>query len=353
MVSVEFPVPAEIERLLDRRLVADSARMEGRCRVTGPLLRSEESVIYRATCPGLPYPLLIKHPSENGSPARHQYELLRIAAARFEGRSGLSVPRAYPHLLDDGFVITEWIEAPTLGQILNSLNVPLARVVSALDLAGRWLRVFHGDHDAELVCLDPDRMLGEVRTAMARPVRRGISRRFARSLDLLERNKPMLARIPVPIGSRHGDFKPDNVMIQGDCAVGIDLTGNSKDPVILDIAYFLHHLDMQLIHSVAGWRLWPLRRALRSAFLRGYGRDWSAAQECLLAWVELQATLRIAHNRIGRARNATRKGLLGICCAISAHLCTREFRRMSAHQAKSRLPQQPVSQLHDLTNSCS
>lgn len=330
VATAEFPPPHEIARLLDERLYATCLQVGGRCEVEGPLSVSEESVTYRATCPAPLRSVLLKHPRGQGMPAHLQYEGLLLAHRRLVGQSGLLVPRVYPYLLDDGFVIVEWIDAPTVGELLRDPRTSPTRAASVLEVAGKWLKAFHADRDTQHGRLNLQEMLDDIRTGVTHGAGwSGVPRWFHSHLALLEAFKPMLESVSLPFGPKHGDFKPDNVMVNRDGVIGIDISSVRNGPIVHDLAHFLLHLDLQLMEP-RGWRLLPLRRRLRSAFLRGYGLDGQSARTSLLSWVVLQRTLSHFSERLPLSNGRAQMTLLRLGYSTCAHLNARDLRSTSS-----------------------
>lgn len=332
MTVADFPSACEIGRLLNSRLGAGRVRSEESCRVDGPLALSEQSVIYRARCPGLSGPLLIKRPHGSGASARSQYELLGIARQRLRGQAGLRVPEAYSYLLDEGFLITEWFDAPTVAQLLRNRKILPGSVVSALELAGRWLRAFHGDGAFSPAYLETDRLIEQIRTAPGQvSAWQRAPRRFDEYIGLLERAKPALGRTAVGARLLHGDFKPSNVIVDANSVIVIDIAGGFTGPMVDDIAHFLIHLELILLEPSA-WRLLPWRRKLVAAFLRGYDPTGSTVDPIVLSWARLQRTLRHYRDRSKLAKSSLRAVFLKLCYARCAALNAKDLRSLLARQ---------------------
>jgi hypothetical protein len=237
----------------------------------------------------------------------------------------MAVPRVYPYLLDKGLIITEWIDAPTVGDLLGTPGASPSRAISAVRSAGRWLGAFHGDREIGDGKLDVPEMLDEIRTAMANAAERfRVPRRFARYLTLLEAYSAEFGKIRVPFGPKHGDFKPGNVMFREDQVIGIDLSSIRQGPILHDIVNFLLHLDLHLLHPIS-WRLLPLRHRLRSAFLQGYALGTLPAGMSLLAWAELQQTLRHFYERAVPSTSMAHRAIFRLNYGVCARLYARDL----------------------------
>ena len=325
MATLASPPAVELERLLSERIAAALSSPPAPCKVEGPFARSVQTAIYRAVCPNLPHPVFIKR--SRGNP-RLEFEALRSARERLSSHSDAVVPLAYPYLLDDGFVIMEWLEAPTVGQLLRHPTAGPSSLVSALELAGKWLRAFHGEGEGKLGFLRIEQMLRNLHTARVPQLSRD-PRPFPSYIKLLEETGLALERLPMPICLSHGDFKPDNVIIDRNRVIGFDFNRIFKAPIMHDITHFLLHLDLDLLHP-AGWRLLPWRGHLRAAFLRGYRSDISASQRVVMSWLLLQGMLRQYYEQIGELaalRRWASIAYLRVCYSRCARLYVRDLRR--------------------------
>jgi phosphotransferase family enzyme len=333
MTMARFPSAGEIACLLNSRVFAGRTRNGESCTVDGPVALSEQSVIYRARCPGLSGPLLIKHPHGFGASARSQYESLNLARRRLRGQARLRVPNAYCYLLDEGFLITDWFDAPTVTHLLRLPGASPSSVVAALEAAGRWLRAFHsGEAQLTRSFLNSDRLIDEIRPGTGRVIGwQGVPRRFDAFINLLEQAKQALAEMTVDVSLLHGDFKPSNVIVAADNVVVIDIIGEFEGPVVDDIAHFLLHLDLRLLEPF-GWHLLPWRRKLTAAFLRGYDPDGSAVDPIVLSWARLQRALRHYRDRSKLAKSSLGALFLKLCYTRCASLNAADLRSLLAHK---------------------
>jgi tRNA A-37 threonylcarbamoyl transferase component Bud32 len=285
------------------------------------LARGEKSAIYRATCPGISHPLLIKQTNGDGASVLSQYDALRSANKRLCTQLKLRVPRAYPYLLDDGFLVTDWVDAPTVKQLLEGACSRPNFALFSLELAGKWLSAFHGDGEFAPAYVDTERLVRSAQQALARAGGwRVAPRRFESDFALLQLTAPTLKHIAINTTVLHGDFKPANIIINKDCAFGIDIAGEFKGPVVDDLAHFLLHLDLSLL-TPWGWRWLPWRGRLSSAFLRGYDPAASTLQPIILAWTRLQRVLRHYSDQTvagGRTRATVLKWSYATCAKYAA-----------------------------------
>jgi aminoglycoside phosphotransferase (APT) family kinase protein len=293
----------------------------GRWTVKGPLSSSTASAIYKATCPGAPS-LFLKLPPPRAVSASVQYEVLIKAHERLVGTPRLRVPTPYPFLLDQGFLVTEWIEGPAISQLLHSVTAWPRSVIRAVEQAGTWLRAFHYQQNQTHTFIKADQFTKDARAAVgAFDDWRSAPAAFRAHLALLERTRPMVERIPVRAGLLHGDFKPANMIISRGDAVAVDLSATYTGGLVSDLVQFLIHIDLG-VSEPRGFPLLPWGRALEAAFLRGYDPEGVTVPHPVLAWWRLQRALRLyqaaMENENNRIRGALRKACYARCAGYSA-----------------------------------
>jgi aminoglycoside phosphotransferase (APT) family kinase protein len=315
------PAPALIEEWLNSSPLA--ARLCGRDRWTikGPLSSSAASDTYQATCPGTPS-LFLKFPAPGAEPAVAQYEVLIKARERLVDDTRLRVPTPYAFLLDQGFLVTDWIEGPSISYLLHNLSTRPQSLARCFEQAGNWLRAFHKQPGETHILIDTGKLINDTRSAIGRlDGWRAAPAVFTDHLALLEQTGPAVERIPVPVGPLHGDFKPANVIISDGGAVAVDISANFSGDVVNDLVQFLFHLDLELFEP-RGFRLLPWGRSLEAAFLKGYDPDAVIVPRLVVAWCRLQRAL--GHHRIGmenensRSRGMLRKACYARCAARNA-----------------------------------
>lgn len=323
--SAEFVPLTVIQELLACHLPGTKdAQCEG-CTVEGPVSLHQYSVIYRARCSCIPHPLLIKQPRNGVASARQQYDALLLAFRRMKQFSGLRVPTPYPWLLDHGLIVMEWIEAPTIRQLLHNRKSRSSNVISVLEAAGKWLASYNGNTNQQTTTLAVDELLGNI----TRKMRKHHPRRdaFVCHVEKLTSMADIVRDDLIDLSFAHGDFKPDNLLVGHDEIVGIDINGGEPRPAVLDLAHFLLHLDMHLLDP-AGWWLLPRRSSLRSAFLRGYRGHARGVDERSLAWAELHRVLDHYYDRVVDRKGLVETVLLKQAYRICADLRARNLKRV-------------------------
>jgi Ser/Thr protein kinase RdoA (MazF antagonist) len=101
----------------------------------------------------------------------------------------------------------------------------------------------------------------------------------------------------------HGDFTPDNILVNGDTIVGLDIGWGSNANPVMDLAPFLNHLGLVTTRGF-GFATGKDTSHIEEAFLRGYRQTTSARQMLLLDWYRLYFLLcyRLSSLQSGMAR---------------------------------------------------
>jgi hypothetical protein len=298
------------------------------CIVRGPVYRRENSRVFYAECDALPSALAVKwcvQPSTvlpDGDAAARQFEALRRAAVAMRQNTSYSVPHPYRFDRERALLAVEWIPGETMTASIGSWKCDATGARLLLARAGQWLRLFHLAHPLPDGRLDVEEKLRNLSAydgcALAR------ESVFARGLAGLRHSAPAAAAIDVERSWVHGDFKTDNLIVNGERIVGIDVQIRHENTVVYDIAPFMNHLELLFYHP-AVWRLAPARARLVAAFVDGYSESKSDRLMLPLTWVRLYMILSAWNSSQSRGASRLRAAVLGrsfrtITARLSAQL---------------------------------
>ena len=206
-------------------------------------------------------------------------ELWRLSGDRMRR----TLPRPLALLPEIGAAVFERVPGLPLSNFLrihgNRLTGRLRR--SAIQRigweAGRWLRELHAKSDPHLVLYDAQPHLAKLAYWLCRALQGGLDRTVAievwsSATIAANRNRS----VPIPYSQVHGDFIPQNIIVQHD-RIGVIDFGSYRGPeaVYEDLGLFLANC-----HLIAtNWVYSPVMADdLQAAFLDGYGdglnRDW-------------------------------------------------------------------------------
>lgn len=194
-----------------------------------------------------------------------------------------------------GVVVMEWVEGPTLSESIITGSLPAA--TDLVHKAGLWLATLHRSQLAAPRPLDTKAMLDDLRESADLSSHR-ISSYVTRLVGRLAATAPDIGEQAVPTSLLHGDFKPDNLIVDHDRLVGIDVELCFVNAALNDVAQFQNHLYL-LLHDPR--RIGHARRsaALLEAFEAGYSADGGMTLPAApLAWARLCNALRLLMGQV-------------------------------------------------------
>jgi hypothetical protein len=204
--------------------------------------------------------------------AEAQFRALTSVWPHFAAHPTWKIPRALDYFDEPAALLLE----PASGRPLEAglpwvawWGTSLLNVETDLRRAGQWLRFYHelgGPQEAKT--LDTEGRWKSFEQARSQLTDAGFSRRScARLADRLRPLAEEAALLPLRVSHVHGDFKLDNVLVDGPRVTVLDIWGARWNAVEHDIASFLNSLLLQRLTRPAP--VSALRR-LAAAFLRGY-----------------------------------------------------------------------------------
>lgn len=307
---------------LQQRLLEEFGATQGGpnpdCAVTGPVRSGANAQLFRAEHSSFSFPLALKRFREFESRddtieiARRQFQAMRSVLDSM-GDEQFSIPRMIAFWEDEVLLVMEWIPGRSLSEMLFDRHEPVTDIMEYCATAGQWLRRFHAGRTLPPAPLNVEGLLNQLsRTAdEGNPwvTRDSVLRRGRR---LLEEAAPDVSGILLPQSWVHGDFKPENLIIAGKRAVGIDLGGYKNNAVVFDITHFLTDLQLSFFHPKM-LRLRPSAGQMVSTFLRAYGGTEDSLAELPLLWLRLHEVIRFWISGARHARFSPRSFYRGYC----------------------------------------
>jgi aminoglycoside phosphotransferase (APT) family kinase protein len=244
----------------------------------------------RASCPRCNHKFFLKQlyfqepePSEEG----REYQTLQQVYDHFPTNSNFKVARPLDYIASSHTIIMDYEKGiGFLSAISKADEIETCKLVAQ---AGNWLRKLHDCRKVHST---------EVHT-VASP-----SQRLTRSCEYWEeQHKPsdgttrvaikLLAEVEPKLDEMmdqrvwiHGDFTPDNILVNGETLIGLDVGWRSRANPVMDLAPFLNHLSLSLT-TVYGFKLDRNIAELERAFINGYANNPSTEQLILLHWYRL------------------------------------------------------------------
>lgn len=254
--------------------------------------------------------IAVKHVLVNGVPAmrsiKGEFEILTALQRTLDASISETIPRPLLLLENEGTIVFTFVPGVPLDKLIrmhaNSLAATLnpfglRRLGQAVFRVGAWLKSFHTETGIRVQKFDAGQFSGDFESAMAKcePLRDSKLR-----LEPLQNNALRLsesaAGTDVPFAAVHGDFLPQNILLEHGRPGVIDFASSySCGPVYTDLGHFVGYL------SILGRRPLYARKAIERtirAFVEGYGRD---INHTVLRLYVARAILRIA-NDSNRAR---------------------------------------------------
>lgn len=249
--------------------------------VEGPIIKSRECNIYKATSPSSHISIAAKHYHSTVSINAFELQLkalLRYHPVLTDQSPVLKVPRVFFANSYHRFLGMEWIDGQTLHHCLWNSPHKKNLLTSYLNRAGQWLRKFHDLSEPETV----DFVILELMTSLNKMINKVGSQKIFSSLFFSE-NYNFLKKIDKTVSEintttkaiQHGDFTPLNIMLNEKNMYALDLWANERKPIEHDVCRMIVYLTVAYPLYMFGnvfnkqgkfsHRLMPL--------IDGYGRD--------------------------------------------------------------------------------
>lgn len=236
----------------------------------------------------------IDEPQKNAT--RNWAELTRAFAYMCDGDLRVNAP--LDHAPELGLVVVEHVQGMPLMQRL--WRAPHAARAEYLAPAARWLRKYTAPTEERI----PARLegwLSRARKAAASQPYEHLRPVEAALLAEMERIAPALAGTPWRVAICHGDFHPNNLLVEGTRLTGIDTGGSAKLPVYKDMARFLAHMGRRgLIPS--GQRRFGVDRAGLDAFAGAFALGEMETALALPFMIGVEALIRVESKALSRSR---------------------------------------------------
>ena len=127
------------------------------------------------------------------------------------------------------------------------------------------------------------------------------------AFHILKNCQNLLDKITINITRLHGDFKTDNLIVNGNNLVGIDTNLKHTGVCFRDIAHFVNQLDLLFYHPKGLCLRWFLRSRCHTAFFKGVRDIWLPEHYFVLLWLRLALILMIWVNLKSTPRNEPKR----------------------------------------------
>jgi hypothetical protein len=280
--------------------------------------RHSELLEYNVQSDGIRQTIVVKHRPVCEDRDRTSVEFGNLTKARGMLREELrrGVPEPLLILPALGILVTRKVPGTPLAQFLkrygNRLCGPFysAAVAENARLAGVWLKTFQEATQAEPIVFNRGCFLAEVEKRLLRLEGKGFEPQLAREiLDKVSLQSTRYQGRLMPAAARHGDFIPQNILIEGDRVGIVDFEAFAeRQPVYYDPSMFLGYL--LLLRASAHYHAGTLDRA-RLAFLSAFCGRGSIDQD-LFSIYSVESAVRIITDGPQLNRGWGRRGVIGV-----------------------------------------
>jgi hypothetical protein len=235
----------------------------------------------------------------------------------FAARRRLGVVQVVEHNIQSSRITTAVVPGKLLSEVLSRgrSRTRLRSSLSALYLAGQWLRVFQSfpvDSDVPHATeSNPEDLVEHCRLRLQRLRELGqtwptaaAGEQLLHGVDSWLKSTPAEQRTKV---WTHGDYGPYNLIWDNRTLTPIDFAAATSDVPLADVVYLVHRLEMLPVWSP--WQWWPVA-AWRRACLRGYGMPQAPAlplYRALMVRFLLSRLKKLAENEAGSWMGRWRK----------------------------------------------
>ena len=232
----------------------------------------------------------------NPAPAREWAEMRRIWPHMQDGPSRVAQPLHFSP--KHGIVTMSFVPGTPLMQHMWGIKSDArARYLAP---AADWLRAYTRTSETTA----PNRFsawLSRAEKAAAGQPHDKLRKREAVVLRQLHRLVPILGDRPWRSAICHGDFHPNNLLLEGDRLTGIDTGGSGRMPVYKDIARFLMHMGRRGLIPSEVSRFGVDAEGIK-AFAQAFDLDDWESGLALPFMLGCEALIRVEHPKMQRSR---------------------------------------------------
>ncbi|MFD0858082.1 aminoglycoside phosphotransferase family protein [Roseovarius aquimarinus] len=302
-MNADAPLDPQLRSLVARQL-EDAARAEPRLAriVPGALIRhvKRKRIILRAALDGRAVILRMHLDPADGAARRDWDEMERLWPYMSQG--DLRIPEPICAAPEAGVTVQEDVPGTPLMSLLYSLDE--AERGAHLPRAAAWLRASTAPTEA-FEAAQPDRWIARAERAARQQPFDGLQKIEAGILAQMRRLAPAIEAAPWRCAICHGDFHPNNLIVEAPRVTGIDLGGSRRMPVLKDIARFAMHMGRRRLR-LSPVSVFGVDRDCLAEFAQGFALDAHERGVVLPFFLGFEALIRVENlglppGRIARA----------------------------------------------------
>jgi len=235
--------------------------------IEGPVIRARRSEIYRASHPNIQPILCVKYSKageRNAKSLKQEYSnLQKFSKAMVE--TNFKVPRPVVCLPDANILVLEWVNGKSVKFELNRTFRKYTSRQILLKKAAHWLKEFHLKGGIKSEIFDPQTLANQINLyRVNNPISfPSVDITVKKACETYYRETEQTAATKELFSFAHRDFTPGNIIVCDDAVMGIDMTKNTRRPVVEDLTRFLVDLNVNknilnvgaqlLIPALRGW----------------------------------------------------------------------------------------------------
>lgn len=205
--------------------------------------------------------------------ARAQYDALLACNKASRGGNKARAPSVYMFYPELPAILMQWCDARSLSARLWQHFFSPAKRHDFIRSSGAWLAAHHQTSHPEIKPFDTNPLIEKLEKLLQqhRAAQKLMEKDtgFVRGLKLLQSTARTLQH-DMPHALLHGDYTPSNILISNGDAIGIDMRGMRRGPIIEDIARMIAYLAISSPSAIAA-RPSGILRKLEQLILCGYG----------------------------------------------------------------------------------
>jgi Phosphotransferase enzyme family len=240
----------ELHNLLEKTLLEISNCPDWQ--ITGPKIKSRECDIYQASSTRAGIKLAVKCYFQNTSQvaAKQQFNALQKSyPGMIYQCDNFRVPEAFYYDKSHRILLMEWITGKSLHSYLWNPLTYTNQTQILLIKAGRWLRLFHNASLIEMGDSPYSNLLKAINKLKDKDQTRlnndsSSEDAFNNSYNILQKNVSDRLFFQDYHALSHGDFTPANLIISDKQTSALDVWGNNRRPVHIDMARMVTYLTI-------------------------------------------------------------------------------------------------------------
>jgi serine/threonine protein kinase len=160
--------------------------------------------------------------------------------------------------------------------------------------ASRWLACYHEKFSSQARPYEVHEKYDDIVDLIReKDIKHRLPPLFAEAMNQLHKDMQFVSSPPVQWGGFHGDFKPENVLVEKTTGeiYGIDYILDRSNCQLMDLAQFANHLLFMCVHK-QGFRIFFRRNRLIDEFMSEYSKIRGPVSMELINWFRIEHLLR-------------------------------------------------------------